>query len=140
MKKTYWEHFPHQADMGVRGFGASRELAFAGAALAMTATITDPTLVRDRNVRDIHCEAPDDELLLVDWLNALIYEMAVHNMLFCRFDIRIEAHRLSARAWGERIDPERHHPVIEIKGATYTSLKVEQRADGQWVAQCVIDI
>ena len=33
---------------------------------------------------------PDDELLLVDWLNALIYEMATRRMLFGRFDVTIE--------------------------------------------------
>ena len=37
-----WEHFPHQADMGIRGRGASREEAFEQAAVALTAVITDP--------------------------------------------------------------------------------------------------
>ena len=37
----HWEHFPHEADMGVRGHGASREQAFEQAALALTAVIAD---------------------------------------------------------------------------------------------------
>jgi SHS2 domain-containing protein len=65
-----WEHFPHEADMGVRGIGPTREAAFEGAALALSAVITDPTEVIPVQKVGITCHAPDDELLLVDWLNA----------------------------------------------------------------------
>jgi len=34
----------------------------------------------------------------------------------------------------------RHQPTVEVKGATYTELKVAQDALGQWVAQCVVDV
>jgi SHS2 domain-containing protein len=29
---------------------------------------------------------------------------------------------------------------VEIKAATYAELHVGQRADGAWVAQCVVDV
>ena len=135
-----WEHFPHQADMGVRGIGPTRDAAFEQTALAMIAAITDPAGVAAREAVEIRCEAPDDEVLLVDWLNALILEMAARGLLFGRFDVRIEDHRLHATAWGERVDPARHQPAVEIKGATYTELSVEQDAAGHWRAQCVIDV
>jgi len=35
-----WEHFPHEADIGVRGFGATPAEAFEQAALALTAAVT----------------------------------------------------------------------------------------------------
>ena len=41
-----WEHFEHEADVGVRGIGATKSEAFAEAALAMTAAIVDPASVR----------------------------------------------------------------------------------------------
>jgi SHS2 domain-containing protein len=68
-----WEHFHHEADIGVRGRGNSREAAFEEAAIALTAVITDPDTVRCRESVTIECEAPDLELLFVDWLNALVY-------------------------------------------------------------------
>lgn len=135
-----WEHFHHQADIGVRGIGASREEAFEQAALALTAVITDPPGVADREVVDILCEAPDDEFLLVDWLNSIIYEMATRKLLFSKFDVHIEDHLLKARLWGERVDQVRHQPAVEVKGATYTSLSVQQGSDGVWVAQTVVDV
>jgi SHS2 domain-containing protein len=79
-------------------------------------------------------------LLLVDWLNALIYHMAVDHLLFGRFHVVIEGHRLSAQAWGEAMDRNRHRLRVEPKGATYTALKVAQDSNGIWIAQCVIDV
>lgn len=140
MQEPHWEHFSHEADMGIRGVGNSLAEAFAETALAMTAVITDPTTVRDAEAVEISCHAPEDELLLVDWLNALIYEMAVQKMLFSRFEVELQEHRLTARAWGEKIDPARHRPAVEIKGATYTCLRVDRDPSGRWLAQCVIDV
>jgi SHS2 domain-containing protein len=140
MRAERWEHFPHQADVGVRGLGATPESAFEQAALALTAVVTDPVAVIPGEVVELYCEAPDRELLLVDWLNALVYEMATRSMLFSRFEVCLEGGRLKAKAWGEAIDIARHHPTVEVKGATYTALKVAQQPDGGWLAQCVVDV
>jgi SHS2 domain-containing protein len=135
-----WQHFPHEADMGVRGFGANREQAFEQAALALTSVIADPEKIEPRAAIEIECEAPDQELLFVDWLNALVYEMATRHMLFSRYSVRIDGTRLTASAWGEPLDIARHQPAVEVKGATYTGLRVAQEPDGTWVAQCVVDV
>jgi tRNA nucleotidyltransferase (CCA-adding enzyme) len=135
-----WELFPHDADVGLRGFGPTREAAFEQAALALTAALTDPETVGPLEKVAIACAAPDDELLLVDWLNAVVYEMAIRKMLFSRFAVRIENGKLEGEAWGEAIDVTRHAPATEVKGATYTELRVARRDDGRWVAQCVVDV
>ena len=135
-----WEHFPHQSDIGVRGIGSTKEAAFEGAGLAMTAVITDPESVTPTQAVSIACEAPDDELLLVDWLNALVYEMATRKMLFSRFAVRIDGHSLQGTAWGEPVEVAKHQPAVEVKGATYTELSVKRDERGRWVAQCVVDV
>ena len=140
MREAGWEHFEHQADIGVRGYGPTREAAFEQAALALTGVLTDPAGVRAHERVAIACEAPDDELLLVDWLNALVYEMAVRRLLFGRFAVRLADHGLQGEAWGEPVNREAHSPAVEVKGATYTALRVAQEADGAWVAQCVVDV
>ncbi len=134
------ERFAHDADIGVRGRGPTLAAAFEEAARALTSIVTDAAKVRATTPVDIACEAPSDDLLLVDWLNALIYRMAVDRMLFGRFQVTVEGHRLAARAWGEPVDRLRHRPAVEPKGATYTALKVERRPDGFWLAQCVVDV
>ena len=136
---THWEHYEHGADIGVRGIGATQADAFEQAALALTAVITDLQGVAARESVQIECEAPDVEMLLVDWLNALVYEMAVRNMLFGRFQIEIDAGKLNAQAFGEPVSVERHHPAVEVKGATYTTLRVTP-VEGGWLAQTVVDV
>ncbi len=140
MVNAYWEHFPHQADIGVRGVGPTLAAAFEQAALAMTAVTTDLALVAPTEPVEIACEAPDDELLLVDWLNGLVLEMATRRMLFSRFAVNLDGQRLRATAWGEPVDVAKHQPAVEIKGATYTELKVGRTDNGQWFAQCVVDV
>ena len=135
-----WEHFRHEADIGVRGLGPTREAAFEQAALALTAVIADPERVAPQRAVRIACSAPDDALLFCDWLNALVYEMATRRLLFGRFEVRIAGERLEATAWGEPVDIGRHHPAVEIKGATYTELDVRRLPDGSWLAQCVVDV
>lgn len=139
--ESRWEHFEHGADIGVRGTGPTLAAAFQQAALALTAVVTDPALVRPETSVPIACEAPTDDILFVDWLNALVYEMATRRMLFARFTVAIDANRhLQATAWGERVDPGRHEPAVEVKGATQTALRVVQDAAGPWTAECVVDV
>lgn len=134
-----WEHFPHGADVGVKGWGGTAAEAFEQAALAMTATMTDAE-VEPRERIEVHCDAPDLELLFVEWLNAIIYEMATRGMLFGRFAVHINGTRLKGEIWGEAVDVARHAPACEPKGATYTALKVAKAPDGSWSAACVVDV
>jgi len=138
--QPHWEHFAHGADIGVRGIGTTKAEAFEQAAMAMTAVLTNPSQVAASGQVVIECEAADSEALFVEWLNALVYEMAVRGMIFGRFAVRLEGNRLRGLAWGEPVDIARHEPAVEVKGATYTSLFVGQNADGAWVAQCVVDV
>jgi SHS2 domain-containing protein len=138
MKKS-WEHYSHTADMGIRGFGDSMEEAFAEAALAMIAVIIDPKKIKSTQNVEIACEQPDNELLLIDWLNNILYEMATRKMLFSKFEVSINGKQLKGKAWGEKLDLKKHKPAVEIKAATYSDLKVTQEK-GKWMAQCIVDI
>ncbi len=134
-----WEHFPHGADIGVRGIGADPAAAFEQVAHAVTALLTDRP-VQNRERVHIACAAPNLDLLLIDWLQALIFEMATRDLVFGRFAVSIRDGRLEADAWGEPIQGSAHEPAVEIKAATHTQLQVGRRSDGLWCAQCVVDV
>ncbi len=106
----------------------------------MTAAVTDPDTVQTLKTIEITCEAPNAELLLVDWLNAIVYEMATRKMLFGHFSVDISGSSLRGRMSGEPIDVGRHSPAAEVKGATLSELEVSQDADGRWHAQCIVDV
>jgi tRNA nucleotidyltransferase (CCA-adding enzyme) len=135
-----WEHFHHVADIGIRGFGDTLEAAFEQAALALTGVVTDPALVRPTGARRLSLMDPDPELLLYGWLNRIIYLMATERWLFGRFRVRIHEQTLDADLWGEPVDVRRHHPAVEVKGATFTELAVRKHPAGGWLAQCVVDV
>lgn len=134
-----WSHFAHGADIGLQGGGEHKFQAFEEIAIALTAVVTDPDSVAAEEAISLSCEAPSDEILLVDWLNALIYEMSVRQMLFSDFKVSIKDGVLRAKIAGEQVDREKHHPAVEVKGATFTALAVEE-TDAGWVVQCVVDV
>lgn len=140
MTTARWEHLEHEADIGVRGYGSNLAEAFTQAALAMSGVVTELDKIDLSESVTVECDAPEFDLLLVDWLNEIVYQMATRNMLFGAFDVRIDDQHLFAQLHGEVVDREKHRPAVEIKGATFTELKVYRAENGEWVAQCVIDV
>ena len=134
-----WEHFSHDADIGLVGMGPTKAEAFRQAGFALTAVVTDPRSVHCVEAVPLVCRAPSDELLLVEWLDSLVYEMSVRSMVFGEFTVEIGDGELRATAVGETVDRTRHDPAVEIKGATLTALRVGPVAGG-WRAQCVVDV
>ena len=134
-----FETFAHDADIGVRGRGATLAEALANAGQALTAVVTDPASVREVLSVEIACESSDPEVLLFDWLNALVFEMATRRILFARYEVKVLGARLRARAFGEPVEVARHQPAVEVKGATWTGMRVA-REGGTWVAECVVDV
>ena len=135
-----WEHFEHEADVGVRGFGATPAGAFEQAALALTAVITDPSGLAAREQAELDCTAENLDELLFAFLNAVVYETSTRGLLFGRYQVQIDGTHLLARAWGEPVDRARHRPAVEVKAATLCELAVRQEPGGGWRAQCVVDV
>ena len=140
MKQPSWSHTEHDADIGLRAESQTREGLFEAMGEALTAVVTEPASVRPDRQIEIHCEAPDDALLLADWLNALIYEMATRRMVFGKWRVKLDDHKLHALVEGELVNRARHRPVVEVKGATYTALSVGQDASGNWCGECIVDV
>jgi SHS2 domain-containing protein len=131
-----WEHFAHDADVGIRGVGCTPAEAFEQAALALTAVVTDPAAVALDERVEIACADADPEALLFDWLDAVVYEMATRGLVFGRFEVAVRGDRLEASAWGDPVDVAKHQPAVEVKGATYTGLHVRRDGEGAWIAEC----
>jgi SHS2 domain-containing protein len=134
-----YETFEHGADIGVRGFGRTMAEAFENTAIALYSVIVNIPAVEANEQRSVTVSAPDHELLLIEWLNALLSLSDIEHMVFSKFKVKTEGTSLTGTAWGEKLDQERHEPNVEIKGATYYMLKVTEE-DGRFVAQCVVDV
>jgi SHS2 domain-containing protein len=134
-----YETFEHEADIGIRGFGDSLEQSFENAAVALFSVITNVETIRPDKKKKIEASAPDTELLLIEWLNALLTCADLERMIFSKFSVTIKGTTLKGIAWGEHLDQERHDTKVEVKGATYHLLSVKEM-DGFYTAQCVVDV
>ncbi len=138
MEKEF-EIIDHTADVGIRAYGSDLKEAFANAAKALFSLITELDSVEEVAYRDTELTAPDQESLLVGWLNELIYLFDVENMLFKRFDIiQLSQTHLKARSYGSKVDKSKHELKIGVKAATYHMLKIDKN-DG-YMVQVLFDI
>ncbi len=138
MEKEF-EILNHTADVGIIAYGTDMNEAFANAAKGLFSLITDLDDVEEVTHRDIELTAPDQESLLVGWLNELIYLFDAENIVFKRFDItRLSQTQLRARSYGQKVDSSRHKLKTGVKAATYHMLKVD-KGDGYKI-QVLFDI
>lgn len=135
-----YRELAHTADLGWRIWGESLAHLFENAAGALTATITDRRRLRCRQSREIAVEAPDQEALLVAWLNHLLYLYDVDGFLGREFQVRyLTPERLEALARGETFDTDRHVGKTAVKAATYHQLQIAPK-DGGWQATVILDL
>jgi SHS2 domain-containing protein len=134
-----FEIINHTADVGIIAYGTDMSQAFANAARALFSLITELDDVAEVIHRDIELTATDEESLLVEWLNELVYQFDTEGILFKRFGIiQLNNTHLKARGYGEELDKSKHKIKIGVKAATYHMLKVD-KGDGCRV-QVLFDI
>ena len=125
-----FEIIEHTADVGIRAYGTSIKEAFVNAARGLFSLITELDDVKEVEHRDIEMTAPDQESLLVQWLNELIYLFDVENIIFKSFEIiQLSNVELKARAYGEKVDTSRHRLKTGVKAATYHMLSIDKHKE-----------
>ncbi len=119
------------ADVAIEATGKNIEEAFAEAAVAMFEVQTDTKRIKPTISKEIKIKSEDKKSLLFDWLSKLIYLRDVERMFFSEFDVKIKdvdgKFKLVAKAYGEKIDFEKHQLKIEVKGVSYTQMEIEEK-------------
>jgi SHS2 domain-containing protein len=135
-----FEVIDHTADVGIVARGATLAEAFANAATGMFSLMVELEEVAEREERRISVEAADLEGLLIAWLSELLFILDVEELVFSRFEVdRISATRLEGRAFGERLDRQRHPRGTAVKAVTRHMLRVGE-ADYGYEARVIFDI
>ncbi|MBT3985083.1 archease [archaeon] len=133
-----YDYFEHQADVGIIGIGNTLEEAFVEGAKAMFQVMCEIKEVEAKEEVKIEVDASDQETLFVEWLNALLAQKDIKDMLFSDFDVKIEGNTLKGVARGETMDLDKHEVKTEVKAATYSQLKIVK--DKDYKVQCVVDV
>jgi len=134
-----FEFIDHTADIGIRVQAPALEDLFETAGLAFTELVTSADSLDCRVERRFKLEEDDIETLLVSWLQELIYLLDTEDLVFGRFQVKLQDFSLEASAWGDVFDPDIHTMKTEIKAVTYHQLEVT-KSDLGWQAQVIFDI
>ena len=133
-----FELIEHTADIGLVAYGHDLAEAFASAAYGLFSIIADLGNVQEKESRQVEIKEEDEETLLFEWLNYLLYIFDVDMLLLKRFDIeRFDGSVLKATCYGEKYDPSRHRLKTGVKSATYHMLKVDRERNQ---VQVILDV
>jgi SHS2 domain-containing protein len=121
----------HTADIGITAYGADIKELFVNAAIGLFSLMTDLDNIKDNTQKKIELTAEDEEILLVEWLNELIYIFEVEHLVFKRLEIDdLDRNKIKARCYGEKIKPSQETLKREIKAATYHMLRISKSNAG----------
>jgi len=135
-----FEILEHTADIGLRARGKTKAELFAGAAAALVSIAVETESIQPRSAFPIAATGEDDEELLVNWLNEVLYYLDGGRIVMCRFQVdEIERGSVRGRGWGEPWDSSRHKGKIVVKGVTYHQLRLHKDR-GAWCAEVFLDI
>ena len=130
-----FEPFEHDADLGLRVRGRSFEELCANAARGMVQLMVDPAAVRPVQDVRLQAEGDDAEMLLVDWLNQILFAFEVDRFVPAQVEVTAAgAGRLQGLLRGETLDESRHETRHAIKAVTYHRLSVRKTGEGYEVS------
>jgi len=132
------------ADIAFRAQGHDlNELFTAAADATMNVMVEDLETIERRVTKSVTDEAEAEDLLLVEFLQELIYFKDAERLLLRPVSVSVERGdtrlRVSATLAGERLDPARHEQRADVKAVTYHRLEVKRTAQG-WEAFVILDI
>jgi SHS2 domain-containing protein len=99
--------------------------------------------IEPKETRNISLDDDELDLLLFNFLQELIYYKDSEQLLLRTQQINFEEkdgkYHLTAVLQGEKLDPERHQQLVDVKAVTLHQFQVEKINDG-WKAIVILDI
>ena len=138
-----YEKIDHTADVLFKAYGNNLEELFTQCSLALEDTQVDVSKIEAKEEVLITGNHKDLDGLLFDFLDDLLFYKDAELLMFNKFDFKIEekesGFHLECRAFGERLNFDKHDPKVDVKAITMHMFEVKKLDDG-WVAQVLVDI
>lgn len=130
----------HTADIGFLIKAPTKKQAIEAAVCSLLRLIADPQRVEKSEIVDFELGPfNDDESLIFELLNEVIYRIDAHGMLFSSFEVLELNEKLRCRLYGEEFNPAKHIIKEQVKAATYHQMIFKQDEDG-WLLQVIFDV
>ena len=132
-KKEGHRLLEHTTDAYIEAWGPTLERAFAHAAEGFYETMLNLEKIDPTVEANVKADGHDEKELLYNWLEALLLEFDINDMVYASYDISIASDgptlfKLRARVRGEKYDRSKHGAKTEVKGVTYHLMTIEERA------------
>jgi SHS2 domain-containing protein len=129
---------PHTADIRIRVTSESLEGLFSEAAIAMM-TIMYGRADSGTVQRTISVDSESTEDLMMDFLSEVLFVSEVDGLVFSSAVVSFSGNSLTSTLQGEPFDPRRHRGGTEIKGVSYSGLRILKEDDG-YVLDILFDV
>ncbi|MEZ0394042.1 MAG: archease [Desulfurococcaceae archaeon] len=143
-----FDFLEHTSDVYVVAYGRDPLELFSNAGLALFEAMVNTNKVERRERLEVFADGFDLENLLYKWIESLLTIYYVNNFM-CGDVQASELHiarlgdetqlRVRGVCAGERLDPARHEPKVEVKAMTYSLMRI-LKDEGGWRAYFVLDI
>ena len=140
-EETRYRYIEHPSDVGFEAYGATLEVLFANAALAMYSFMTDVDEIETAEEREVAVQAEDLYSLMFDWLDEMLFLFESDSLVMKNFDIIVDElqFNITGMCRGGRFDPAKHESGIIIKAVTYNMMEVKKK-NAVWCARVVLDV
>jgi SHS2 domain-containing protein len=121
----------HTTDAFIEAWGPTLERAFAQAAEGFYETMLNLDKVDPIVEEHVKADGHDKKELLYNWLETLLLEFDIKEMVYASYDISIASDeptlfKLRAKVRGEKYDRAKHGTKTEVKGVTYHLMTIEE--------------
>jgi len=130
-KKEGHRLLEHTTDAYIEAWGPTLERAFAQAAEGFYETMLNLERIDPIVEEQVKADGHDEKELLYNWLEMLLLEFDIKDMVYASYDIRIASDgptlfKLLAKVRGEKYDRSKHGAKTEVKGVTYHLMTIEE--------------
>jgi len=139
-----FEYLEHTADVKFRAYGTTPDQMLSNAAAALFGAMISPEQVKAKELWQVELESEDLEDLAYQWLSEIVFLFETESAVFSRFQVALEeiedgkGWKLRAEIGGERMDPERHSFLAEVKAVTRHKFAIKKNE--RWCIQVVLDV
>ncbi len=122
----------HATDAFIEVTAPNLREALTIAAESVVDTTIERSTVDEKDEMMIKVSGKDLKYLLLNWLEAVIYQLITDGFAIHRFEIDLQKkkqYELSAKTFGEPIDLKKHHFKVEIKAPTFHLMEISEGKD-----------
>jgi SHS2 domain-containing protein len=134
-----YEELEHTADIKVRVKAASLDGLFAETAHTLMNVMYGDDIREGKERKEITVQSADIENLMQEFLSEILFLSEVHNLVFSSVIVHITHLTLHAYLTGEPFDPARHTGGTEVKGISYSGLRIIQEGAG-YIVELIFDV